>query len=104
MKRLEIEIEGKKYPFYRTMRSRVMFDNSNFSVSDLTDGKIEAVLFVAYSITLGACLRERIEFKMDFDEFVNQCPDNAVDLIASLDTENTSDEEQGKKKQEKKKQ
>ncbi|MGQ1889130.1 hypothetical protein ACT29H_01680 [Thermophagus sp. OGC60D27] len=84
MKQTSIKIGDKTYPLYKTMRAQVDLERSAFKQKDIKNGAIEAVLYALYCLVKGACIREKIEFDMDFETFVDNVEPNALEKLAEL--------------------
>jgi hypothetical protein len=79
IKKVMIEVGGKEYPCYRTMRA--MVDQSR---EKLDLNTFEGVLKSVYLTIKGACLREQVEFKFEFEQFVDNVTPEVMEIFASL--------------------
>lgn len=82
MKRIEIKVKDKKYPFYKTMRGVLEFSESGFTNNQMVAGNARAILQFIYCYIKGACIRESIPFPFDFESFVDNVDENAMEQIA----------------------
>lgn len=95
----QLTINGKKYPFYKTMRGMVDFNRSGFTHAQLLASDIEAILMSAYCTVRGACKREGVKFEMDFEQFVDEVDADFLEQLNKLMGEGgVPDEEATEKK------
>lgn len=85
MARKTLSVDDKEYPFFRTIRSRVMFARGEFSTEDLAKGNMDAIVYSAWCILFGASLREHKNFPYSYEEFIDVCPDNIVEAMLEMD-------------------
>lgn len=78
-KKVMIEVGSKEYPCYRTMRA--MIDQSREG-ADLNN--FEGVLKSVYTTIRGACLREKVEFPFDFEQFIDAVEPDVMEKFGQL--------------------
>lgn len=99
MKKVLIKVDGKEYPFYKTMRGVLEFGESGFNSQQMLAGDVRAILQFIFCYVRGACMREAIEFTFDFETFVDKVDENAIERIESfLKSQHVEEQGEGAKK------
>jgi len=83
--RTTLKVDGKEYPFFRTIRSRVMFARSEFNTQHLLEGNMDAIVYSAWCILFGACARDNVKFELTYEQFIDVCPDDIVSSMLEMD-------------------
>lgn len=93
MKSTTVKINGRRYPFYRTNRGQFDFENAGYSIKDLADGKVSAMLAYIY-YSLKACAK-RAGLPLDYknlDDFVDKTDESILEVFTSLAAEDNENE------------
>lgn len=86
-------------PLYKTMRAQVDTERAGIGAKELQSGNIEPLMKCIFYLVRGACIRDKIEFDMNYDEFVDQVEPDALDKLSELNkSEETSEGSEDKKK------
>lgn len=73
MKRIEIEIEGKKYPCYQTMGAMLRFkEETGREAASITDGALSDMVIFLWCCIRSACRREGIAFDYKVEDFADR--------------------------------
>ena len=67
------------------MRSRVMFARSQFNTQHLLEGNMDAIVYSAWCILFGACMRDKVTFDLSYEQFIDVCPDDIVVAMLEMD-------------------
>ena len=74
--RTTITYKGQSYPFYKTNRGRVNFENAGFTTQDVLEGKTTATLALIYYNLVDCAKRVNTPISDSFEEFIdNSDPD-----------------------------
>jgi len=79
-----INIGGKEYPFFRTMMSSVLLDESEHAKAAINAESVRSLCFAGFCIVKGACNRENRAFDMSFEEFLNQVDPDLIKKMGEL--------------------
>ena len=83
MEKISIKVGNNKYPFYKTMRGVLEFSESGYTNEQMISGSARAILQFIFCYIKGACSREEIVFPYDFESFVDNVDENAMEQIAA---------------------
>jgi hypothetical protein len=79
-----LKYKGVDYPFYRTNRAQVNFEDSGYTTADAIQGKQKAVLSLIYFTLTDCARRAKIKFTDDFDEFIDNSDPDVIDVFERL--------------------
>jgi len=82
-----IEYNGETYPFYRTNRGMFNFENSGYSIEDITKGKQSAMLAQIYHQLKDCAKRADMEFKASFAQFIDNSEPDVFEVFSRLKQE-----------------
>lgn len=78
----KVKINGRSFPIAPTMWAQVQFKrDKGKAVAKLKDEDIEEILYYAYLCVKGACMRDKVEFDMTFDEFLIKVEGDPLDAL-----------------------
>jgi len=93
-----IEIQGKTYPFYRTVRGQYDFENAGFSTKQLGEGSIAAMMGYVYFTARDCAKRAGTPLSLSFDEFIDTVEMDVLEVFSRLKAAEDL-EQKGKKQQ-----
>lgn len=94
-----IEFMGETYPFYRTNRGMFSFENSGYSMEDITKGKQSAMLAQIYYQLKDCAKRAKLEFKYSFAQFIDNTEPDVFKVFSRLQKESKRINEEAEKKE-----
>lgn len=71
-------------PLYKTMRAQVDAERAGIGADELQSGNIEPLMKFMFYLVRGACIRDKVEFDMNYDEFVDQVEPDALGKLSEL--------------------
>ena len=82
-----LEYKGNKYPFYKTNRGNVDFNDAGFKLIDALQGDARAELALVYYHLRDCAKRANISFGDSFEEFIDNSDPNVTDVFQRLKEE-----------------
>jgi hypothetical protein len=92
-----IEYRGRIYPFYKTNRGNVDFENAGFTNSEIAAGKTCALLALVYYHLRESAKRAGMAIKDSFEEFIDNTEPEIITVFTRLNDERIKLEEADKK-------
>lgn len=84
-KRTTIELDGKKFPFYRTNRGLYDFENGGYSTADMAEGKVSAMLAFIFFQARDCAKRAKLNFPFDsLDAFIDGTDTAVIEVFKRL--------------------
>jgi len=101
--RTTITYKGQTYPFYKTNRGRVDFENAGFTTQDVMEGKTTATLAMIYYHLVDCAKRANTPIQDSFEQFIDNSDADIEDvflrLVEARETEDGSQETEETKNQ-----
>lgn len=82
--RTTLQYKGKTYPFYKTNRGRVNFENAGFTTQDVLEGKTTATLALIYYNLVDCAKRANTPISDSFEEFIDNSEPDVEDVFLRL--------------------
>jgi len=82
--RTTIDYNGKTYPFYKTNRGQVDFENAGFTSKEIKEGKTVALLALAFYTLRDCAKRNETPIKDSFEEFIDNSDPQIVTVFVRL--------------------
>lgn len=93
--RTTIDYKGTTYPFYKTNRGRVNFENAGFTTQEVLEGKPTATLALIYYNLVDCAKRAGKAITDSFEEFIDNSEPDVEDVFLRL-AKIRQDEEESK--------
>ena len=82
--RTTLQYKGQTYPFYKTNRGRVNFENAGFTTQDVLEGKTTATLALIYYNLVDCAKRASTPISDSFEEFIDNSEPDVEDVFLRL--------------------
>jgi len=82
--RTTLQYKGQTYPFYKTNRGRVNFENAGFTTQDALEGKTTAMLAFIYYNLVDCAKRVNAPIADSFEEFIDNSESDIDDVFLRL--------------------
>jgi hypothetical protein len=82
--RTTIDYKGHTYPFYKTNRGRVDFENAGFTTEDVIQGKTTATLAMIYYHLVDCAKRNNTPIQDSFEQFIDNSDPDIEDVFLRL--------------------
>lgn len=82
--RTTLEYKGVTYPFYKTNRGNVDFENAGFTMQNVIEGKTQDTLALVYYHLRDCARRSGTELKDSFEEFIDASDPDVIDVFERL--------------------
>ena len=82
--RTTITYKDQVYPFYKTNRGRVNFENAGFTTQDVLEGKSTATLALIYYNLIDCAKRANTPIQDSFEEFIDNSDPNIDEVFQRL--------------------
>ena len=90
--RTTLQYKGETYPFYKTNRGRVNFENAGFTTQDVLEGKTTATLALIYYNLVDCAKRANTPITDSFEEFIDNSDPDVEDVFLRLSEIRLADE------------
>lgn len=97
--RTTLEYRGETYPFYRTNRGAFNFENSGYTIDDISKGKQSAMLSQIYHQLKDCAKRANLDFKDSFSQFIDNSETDVFRVFSRLKAESDKLKEESEKKE-----
>lgn len=82
--RTTVIYKGVTYPFYKTNRGNVDFENAGFKMSEVVEGKTHALLAMVYYHLRDCAKRAQMVIEDSFEQFIDASDPDITDVFARL--------------------
>jgi len=82
--RTTITYKGQTYPFYKTNRGRVDFENAGFTTQDVLEAKPTATLAMIYYHLIDCAKRAGTPISDSFEQFIDNSDPDIEDVFLRL--------------------
>ncbi len=100
MAKTTVKIAGTEYPFYRTMRGSFDFSNTRYTVDQLAQGNVAAMLAALYYQVRDCARRASMQFDYTLETFVDAADNDVLSVFSRLNELEQKEAEEAKKKKE----
>lgn len=82
--RTTLEYKGVTYPFYKTNRGNVDFENAGFTMQDVIEGKAQATLALVYYHVRDCAKRAGTVITDSLEQFIDDSSPDIIDVFERL--------------------
>lgn len=82
--RTTITYKGRTYPFYKTNRGRVDFENAGFTTAEVAANKMSALLALVYYNLVDCAKRAGMPISDSFEQFIDESEPDITDVFFRL--------------------